>query len=191
MLNASFQEISDAAPRLRSEAQAGLLEAFGARTIGKLRTQIGSDYGRHALRLTDYRLRAFIDRSSEAAMNDNAWLDSVASLLTGKRIDAWQDDTVDNFTFEVRAIAARLARWLAHMKLQDANSAPMVSVHVVDTTGQESMVVVRKGMLTKETAEKVAQIKKMLASAKDPSSVLAHVMADELKSQIAKEPTDG
>jgi hypothetical protein len=191
MLNASFEEISDAAPRLRSEAQAALLEPFGCRTIDKLRVQIGSDYGRHALRLTDYRLRAFIDRSSEASMNDNAWLDSVASLLTGKRIDAWQDDTVDNFTFEARAVAARLARWLAHMKLQDADAAPIVSVHVVDTAGQENTVVVRKGTLTKETADKVAQIKKMLASAKDPSSVLAHVMADELKSQIVKEPTDG
>lgn len=77
------------------------------------------------------------------------------------------------------------------MKLQDANSAPLVSVHVVDTAGQENMVVVRKGTLTKESADKVAQIKKMLASAKDPSSILAHVMADELKYHIAKEPTDG
>ena len=191
LLNASFQEISDAGPRLRSEAQAALLEAFGARTLDRLRTQIGSDYGRHVLRLTDYRLRAFIDRASDGDMNDQAWLDGVTSLLTGKRIDAWQDDTIGSFIFEVRAIAARLARWLAHMKLQDANSAPLVSVHVVDTAGQENMVVVRKGTLTKESADKVAQIKKMLASAKDPSSILAHVMADELKYHIAKEPTDG
>lgn len=190
-LNASFQEISDAGPRVRSEAQAALLEAFGARTLEKLRIQIGSDYGRHVMRLTDYRLRAFIDRASDAGMEDETWLDGVTSLLTGKRIDAWKDDTIGTFVFEVQTIAARLARWLAHMKLQDADAAPMVSVHVVDTAGQENMVVIRKGTLTKESSEKVAQIKKLLASAKDPSSVLAHVMADELKHHLAKEPTDG
>jgi hypothetical protein len=117
----------------------------------------------------------------------------VASLLAGKRIDAWQDDTIAGFSFEVRAIAARLARWLAHMKLEDANSVSLVSVHVVDTGGHEDMVVVRKGTLTKETADKVAQIKKMLASAKDPSSVLAHIMAEQLQKSAkdTKERTDG
>ncbi|MFK4386984.1 hypothetical protein [Bradyrhizobium sp. USDA 223] len=193
LLNISFQEISDASERVRSEAQAALLEAFGARTIEKLRTQIGNDYGRHTLKLTDYRLRAFIDRATDSSTGDQAWLDGVGSLLTGKRIDAWKDDTIDNFIFEARAICARLARWLAHMKLEDADSVSLVSVHVVDTTGHEDMVVVRKGTLTKETADKVTQIKKMLASAKDPSSVLAHVMADQLKkpTKEPKERTDG
>lgn len=193
ILNTSLLEIADAASRVRSAAQAALLEAFGARTIEKLRGQIANDYGQHTLKLTDYRLRAFIERASDGSTGDQAWLDGVASLLTGKRIDAWKDDTIDNLIFEARAIAARLARWLAHMKLEDANATPLVSVHVVDTAGHEEMVVVRKGTLTKETEDKVSQIKKLLASAKDPSSVLAHVVADQLKMapKDTKAPTDG
>jgi hypothetical protein len=190
MLNIHLLDINDAASHLRSQARAAVLEAFGARTLEKLRVQIASDYGRHALRLTDYRLRAFVDRASDRDMNDGAWLDGVASLLAGKRIEAWKDDTIEIFLFETRAIAARLARWLAHIKLIDASASPMVSIHVVDTTGQEKMVVVRKGALTKDVAAKVVQIKKMLAGARDPVLVLAHVMA-ELTPHDEKEKSGG
>ena len=90
-----------------------------------------------------------------------------------------------------RALDVRLARWLAHMKLEDADASPFVSVHVVDTAGQENVVVVWKGALTKDTADKVSQIKKMLANAKDPAAVLAHVMAEELKTKSPKESAGG
>jgi hypothetical protein len=195
LLNQSFQEISDAPLHLRSKAQTGLLEAFDAPSIKKLRVLISAEYGPHHLKLTDYRLRAFVDRSSDARTSDDSWLDGVASLLTGKRLDAWQDDTADTFTFEVKAIAGRLMRWLVHMREQVGTGAKLLSVHIVDTAGHERMTVVRPGVLNASSAALVAEIKTLLSRSNDPASVLAHVMADRLASDDStdkpKEKADG
>jgi hypothetical protein len=78
----------------------------------------------------------------------------MASLLTGKRLDSWQDDTADAFGFEAKAIAARLFRWLAHMREQVSSTTKLVTVHVVDTSGQEKMVVVRPGLLARFACER-------------------------------------
>jgi hypothetical protein len=132
-----------------------------------------------------------VDRASETELDDKAWLDGVASLLTGKRLDVWQDDTVDAFGFETKVIASRLSRWLAHMREQVSSDAKIVTVHVVDTSGQERMVVVRPGLLAKDAAVKVAEIRKILAGSKDPASVLAHVMASGMSIADREEKADG
>ncbi len=177
-LNAALEEISDAPRHLRSKAVAGITDAFGARSLGGLRLLVREQYGPHRLQLNDYRLRAFVDRASESEMSDDAWLDGVASLLTGKRLDGWGDDTADTFTFESKAIAGRLLRWLAHMKEKGEGDSKLLTVHVVDTAGHERMTVVRPGILTAASASLVKDIKSLLSRANDPASVLAHVMAD-------------
>lgn len=177
-LNGALEEISDAPRHLRSKAVAGITDAFDARSLGGLRSLVKEQYGPHRLQLSDYRLRAFVDRASESGMSDDAWLDGVASLLTGKRLDAWGDDTADTFTFESKAIAGRLLRWLAHMKKKGEGESNLLTVHVVDTGGHERMTVVRPGTLTAASAGLVKDIKSLLSRASDPASVLAHVMAD-------------
>jgi hypothetical protein len=190
-LNGALGEIADAFRHLRSRAETSLLEAFDALTIAALRATIRTEYATHRLHLTEYRLRTFVDRASDSEMSDDVWLDSIASLLTGKRLDAWQDDTADAFGFEVKAVGGRLTRWLAHMRVQVASEVKLVTVHIVDTAGHESMVVVRPGMLAKDAALTVGEIRKILARSKDPASVLAHVMADRLSETESKEKADG
>ena len=190
-LNEAFQEIGDAFRHLRSRAETSLLDAFDALTTAALRSTIRNEYATHRLHLSEYRLRTFVDRASDNEMSDDVWLDSMASLLTGKRLDAWQDDTADAFGFEVKAVGGRLTRWLAHMRVQVASEVKIVTVHIVDTAGHERMVVVRPGTLAKDAAVTVGEIRKILARAKDPASVLAHVMADRLTESESKEKADG
>jgi hypothetical protein len=106
-------------------------------------------------------------------------------------LDSWQDDTADAFGFEAKAIAARLFRWLAHMREQVSSEAKLVTVHIVDTSGQERMVIVRPGSLAKDAAIKVAEIRKILAGSKDSEAVLAHVMAGGPSAVTRKEKADG
>lgn len=193
-LNAALEEISDAPRHLRSKAVASITEAFGARSLAGLRSLVREQYGPNRLLLTDYRLRAFVDRAAKSEMSDDAWLDGVAGLLTGKRLDAWGDDTADMFTFESKAIVARLLRWLAHMKKGEGDNT-LLTVHVVDTGGNERMTVVRPGTLTAASAGLVKEIKSLLSKASDPASVLAHVMADPAvtadSNRNPKEKADG
>lgn len=194
-LNGALQEIADAPRHLYSKAEASILEAFDAPSLRGLRSLIKADYAPHRLKLTDYRLRAFVDRASEADIADNTWLDGVASLLTGKRLDGWQDDTVDTFSFEAKTVAGRLIRWLAHVRAQVASDVNLLTVHVVDTEGHEQTTVVRPGVLSPSSAALVKEIKALLSRVKDPASVIAHVMADRLASSESranpKEKADG
>lgn len=189
-LNEAMADIGESARRLRDRTETAILEAFDSPNIPALRATIRNEYGPHRLQLTEYRLRAFVDRSTETELSDVAWLDGMASLVTGKRLDAWQDDTADAFGFEARTIATRLHRWLAHMRERVSSDAKLVTVHVVDTSGQERLVVVRPGSLAKDAAVKVAEIRRILAGSKDPDTVLAHVMAGDVPAG-RKEKADG
>lgn len=190
-LNDALDEISDAPRRLRARTETALLEAFDSPSLPALRSTIRNEYAPHRLLLTEYRLRAFVDRATESQFSDEAWLDGMASLLTGKRLESWQDDSIDAFGFEAKALAARLFRWLAHMREQVSSEAKLVTVHIVDTSGQEKMVIVRPGSLAKEAAAKVAEIRKILAGSKDPESVLAHVIAGGQPAVGKREKADG
>ncbi|MEW6451326.1 MAG: hypothetical protein AB1490_11780 [Pseudomonadota bacterium] len=191
VLDEALGDIADAPRRLRAKAETVLLEAFDAPTLSALREIVRNEYAPHRLQLSEYRLRSFVERATESSLTDDVWLDGIASLLTGKRFDAWQDDTVDAFGFESKAIATKLFRWLAHMREQVASDAKIVTVHVVDTSGQVNMVVVRPGSLAKESEKKVGEIRKILAGTKDPAMVMAHVMAGGMSVLSPKEKADG
>jgi hypothetical protein len=190
-LNVAFQEIAEAPLHLHARARTSLLDAFDEPSVAALRATIRKDYERHRLLLSEYRLRTFVERASQPDIDDDAWFDGMASLLTGKRLHAWQDDTADEFTFESRAIALRLKRWFTHMRENIASETKIVSVHVVDTSGQERMVVVRPGTLAKDAAAKVALIRGILADAREPDVVLAHLIAGAAPTAAKKERTDG
>src|SRR3546814_5376536 len=90
------------------------------------------------------RLRAFVDRASAADLAQDRWLDGIDGLLTGRRPDAWSDTTIDEYCYEVRVIAGRLASWLALARTKKAVSAELFSVHVVGVDGSEDVLVVRR-----------------------------------------------
>jgi hypothetical protein len=77
------------------------------------------------------------------------------------------------------------------MRARKSTDAKLFTVHVVDTGGHEEMVIVRPGVLGKDSAEAVKAIRSMLTKAKDPTSVLAHVMAERLSKTDSKANADG
>ena len=102
-LDVALMDMADAFPTLQKEAGQLLLEAFAARSMGELRELIRTDYADHMLELKDYGLRAFVDRALNPDTSEEAWLDGTASLVTGRRLDSWDDDTVDTFRYEAFA----------------------------------------------------------------------------------------
>ena len=55
------------------------------------------DYEDHRLELGSYELRAFVDRALKDDVDDEAWIDGVAGLVVGKRLEGWDDTLVDHF----------------------------------------------------------------------------------------------
>ncbi|MGW5960620.1 hypothetical protein [Methylorubrum thiocyanatum] len=187
-LNAALLEIRDAAPAMRSLALAHALDAFGVGSVAELRRQVQVDYVPHKLKLADHRMRSFVDRASTDGVDDVRWMDGVAGLLCGRRLDSWQDATVDQFGFEVRAMAQRLSRWLATMRERGFGTAPVVGVHVTTTDGAEKAVMLRPGLLSQAGARKLARLREALGEGEAAEEALAHLVAERW---AAMEQVDG
>ena len=82
------------------------------------------DYEDHRLELGSYELRAFVDRALKDDVDDEAWIDGVAGLVVGKRLEGWDDTLVDHFGFEMRGMAQKLARRLALIREGNVPSGP-------------------------------------------------------------------
>ncbi|MGE8130059.1 hypothetical protein ACQKQD_24065 [Methylobacterium sp. NPDC080182] len=179
ILGESLQEIGAAPARLRAAASDVLLGSFGVSTLAALRRQVAADYGPVEGKLTEPRMRSFVSRTLDRDLSDDAWLDSLASLLTTRRLDTWRDDTLDRFSFEVRALAIRLTRWLAAARAQDAQRVPVLSVHVVDPSGHESAAIVHPGQQRVDKAL-AGRLRTLLAGRSDAAFVLGQLLAEEI-----------
>ena len=160
-LDVALVDIADTFPTLKKRAERLLLDAFGARSLGELREQIGTDYADHVLELRDYGLRAFVDRALNPDTSQEAWLDGTASLVTGRRPESWDDDTVDTFGYEIRAFAQRLARRLALIRESRAQKSPITAIHVTSSDGTEWSLYVRtsgNGLATSPSATALREL---------------------------------
>ncbi|MDE2824566.1 MAG: hypothetical protein OXK79_13780 [Chloroflexota bacterium] len=177
-LDAAVQELDDATPSLRSRAQAALLVAFGVGDLAALRLQMEEDYEPHRLYLTEYRLRAFIERALNAAASPERWLDGVAGHLTGQRPDNWSDDMLDKFEFEARTIARHLAKWLALARTRQAGATDLRSVHVVGIDGRTKVVLVRRDRPNPTLETRLNAVREALGNDPHAMEVLGHLIAE-------------
>ena len=175
-LDVALTELDDALPTLRSHVEASTLHAFGTRSLGELRRQMILDYRDHLLELGSYELRAFVDRALKDDVDDRVWLDGVARLVVGKRLQGWDDTVVDHFRFEIRAIAQKLARRLALIRQSHAKAAPVTAVHVTTSDGKERSLFLRD-IADKDAALK-AQIRRTLDQAEHPGAVLVDLLGE-------------
>ncbi len=178
-LDSALLQMTEAEPLLRGLAVAALTDAFGVRTMNDLHDQILADYAPHRLELREFRLRQFVERML-APEGERRWLDGVTGLLVGKRLDGWDDASLDRFTFEARAIADRLARWLITIRRATAAASDIRTVHVVSTGGEEKVLVVRPASKS-ETALR-ARIIDLLGEHADAAAVLGRMLADMVPS---------
>ncbi len=179
-LDAAIGAIGEATPMLRLRVAAATLDAFGDRTIAKLRTRLAADFEPHLSQLTANRMRAFVDRALSDDVDDDRWLDGMASVVTGRRIDSWSDATLDEYAFEVRVIAARLVRWLALAKTRLAQNSDLVAIHVVGVDGSEETVVVRRGGSHPGRAERLQRVREALGAEPGASELLSELLAEAI-----------
>lgn len=170
-LNASLLELADAEPILRGMASAALAEAFGVRDLAGVHEQIKVDYEPHRLALRDFTLRQFVERML-APEGEVRRLEGVTGLLGGRRIDSWTDESLDKFAFEARTTADRLARWLVAMRTAVSQRSDLRTVHVVSTSGEEQVMVVRAGAAPKSSVEVETELRTLLEGRSDAAAIL-------------------
>lgn len=180
-LDGALTELGDALPTLRRQAEASILHAFGVRTLGDLRRQMALDYEDHRLELGSYELRAFVDRALKDSVDDEAWIDGVAGLVVGKRLDGWDDTLVDHFGFEIRGMAQKLARRLALIREGNARAAPVTAVHLTTSDGKERSLFLRDG--ADEDGALKARIRNVLAQSERPDAVLVDLLGEMMDEQ--------
>lgn len=177
-LDRAIAAIGDAVPLLRRRAAAATLDAFGAGTVTALRANIRTDFEPHLLQMTAHRLRAFLDRALRGGIDDDTWVDGLTSVVTGRRVDTWVDSTIDEYSFEIRAIAGRLSRWLALVKVARASNVDLVAVHVVNIEGEETTMVIRRDRPHPRHAERLKLIRAALGDGPGAAQVLSQLLAE-------------
>ena len=186
-LDVALVDIADAFPSLRKKAEALLLDAFAARSLAELREQIRTDYAGHLLELRDYSLRGFVDRALNPDTTQEAWLDGVASLVAGRRLESWDDDTVDTFGYEVRALAQRLARRLALIRESNAQKSPITAFHVTSSDGTERSLYVRTSGNGPATSPAAKAMRELLRKSDSPSALLVELLSEQLATEHSRE----
>ncbi|MBD8640242.1 hypothetical protein [Sphingomonas sp. CFBP 13733] len=185
-LNAAMLELGEAEPMLRSMAAAALAEAFGTRDLAGVHEQIRVDYAPHRLSLRDFTLRQFVERML-APEGERRQLEGVTGLLGGRRIDGWTDESLDAFAFEARSTAERLARWLMAIRSAVAQKSDLRTVHVVSTSGDEQMMVVRAGGGPRSSAEVEGELRRLLEGRADAGAILGRLLVERMPEGLKEE----
>jgi len=169
---------------LRTELSRILAEEVGVTDPSQVRPHlIAVSAGVEEGELVDYALRAFIQRTCDPARDERHWVDSLASLLGGRGIETWRDDTVMRFRLELRRVATLLNRVIGLAKLTKRRAGAdhaVVALHVVDQKGHERFVTVPADAngVHAGTDERVAEIRAILDGLEVPSYVLARLLLD-------------
>ena len=183
-LDVALTELDHALPRLRSQIEASVLHAFGMRDLGELRRQIARDYEDHRLDLGSYECRAFVDRALKADVDDENWVDGIAGLVVGKRLESWDDSLIDRFGFEIRGMAQKLARRLALIQEGNARAAPVTAIHLTTPDGKERSLFLRNGAGEDGTLK--ARIRCVLAQAEHPDAVLVDLLGEIMNTETGE-----
>jgi len=195
VLRARFEGLlragSERLNELRSEITSVLAQEVGVRDSGAVRPHIIALSQGATGEVVDYALRAFMQRSMDGQRDDRQWIDSLASLLGGRSIDTWHDETIVRFRGEVRRVYTLLTRVVALNKLTGASKSPdhaAVAVHVVDQKGKERFVAVpadAEGMLA---SEDMADLREALSRLPVPAYALARLLLEFSSDLPATQP---
>ena len=169
---------------LRKELSCILAEEIGVTDPAQVRPHlIAVSASVEESELVDYALRAFIQRTCDPSRDERHWVDSLASLLGGRGIETWRDDTVMRFRLELRRVATLLNRVIGLAKLTKRRAGAdhaVVALHVVDQKGQERFVTVPADAngVHPGADDRVAEIRAILDGLEVPSYVLARLLLD-------------
>jgi hypothetical protein len=188
-LNDALNELAQAGRRLRHEVEYTLFEALQlGETIKEVRANIEGNYAPFGAALTDHKVKSFLGRVSDPTLSDEKWVESIATLLTGKMLLHWQDETLESFKSEIRVLAGQLKRWIGLMigRIKDQPLPDgLVSVTVTRADGNElALAVVKNGRLSGKLERLKEQVKSVLS--RDVASapvVLAQLLAEIIENR--------
>ena len=184
ILNMALLELQDAMSLIKSKAIESTLQAFDAQDLPTLRSQIHSDYEPYLLNLSDYRMRVFVDRAMNTEFSKDQWLNGIAGHITGKRLENWEDNTLEKFDFEIRNLAENLTKWLALVSIRQAHRDDWRSVHVVGIDGREQVVVVRRDRPNPHLTKQLSAVRKVLGNDPQAIQVLGQLLAEYAEIQV-------
>jgi len=176
---------------LRSEIVSVVAQEVGVRDVADVRPHIVALSQGATGEVVDYALKSFMQRSMDGQRDERQWIDSLASLLGGRSIDTWHDETIVRFRGEVRRVYTLLTRVVALNKLTGASKSPdhaAVAVHVVDQKGKERFVAVpadAEGLLA---SEDMADLRAALARVPVPAYALARLLLEFSSDLPATQP---
>ncbi|MBS3936615.1 MAG: hypothetical protein KGZ43_10630 [Sulfuritalea sp.] len=175
-LSAALTDLGMSQRKLQDAVVAELGQAFEmVGPLSKIRSQLQSECSGAATGLADARLKSFILRCTDLTLTDEKWLDSVASLLVQRPLDAWTDETVDSFAQAVTDISGHYRRWLRLvMQRKGAPRAAerFVSLTLTSASGQESALLVATTEHSTRLARNVLDLLAQEAGA-DPQTAAA------------------
>lgn len=195
-LDSALRELDEADRKLRVLVRATLIETFqlGAEVV-ELRRNLRKNYLPYSETLGEPKLKALLARAADSSLSDEKWLDSMASLISGKILPHWKDETFEGFGSEIRILAGQLKRWIALM-VSVAKDQPipkhLASVIVTRSNGKEfSVPVLSSGKMSAKLESLKKQVKSVLReSDQDAAVVLAHLLAEIMEKSsrpVAKE----
>jgi hypothetical protein len=137
-------------------------------------------------RVTDLRLKAFVQRLADKGLPEQEWLESVASLIATKPPRQWNDQDILQFGMALADLAGQLLR-VEHIvaeskvKPDEGDGARLLMLRVTGETGEDYARVVRIGSNEEADVSAIAgaleaQLAKLAMSARMRESVVAELV---------------
>lgn len=110
-LKRAIHEIQTAYPMLIHRLETAIFAAFDVDKSNRSpRETINGRAAQLAAVLTEPVLKAFVLRAADAVLNDRAWVESIANLLTRKSCERWLDSDETEFHHQLEIAAGRFKR---------------------------------------------------------------------------------
>ena len=110
-LKRAIHEIQTAYPTLIHRLETAIFAAFDIdKTNRSARRTINGRAAQLAAVLTEPVLKAFVLRAADAVLDDRAWVESIANLLTRKSCERWLDSDETEFHHQLEIAAGRFKR---------------------------------------------------------------------------------
>jgi hypothetical protein len=157
-LAAVLHEIRSAYGKLLERLGNAICAAFdGARVLAEERTTIRERAAQLVQVVTEPSLRAFAVRLADATLDDHAWIESVANLLTRKSPARWGDADETEFNHQLELAAGRFRRVEAVLLMgtKRALNDHACRISITKTDGTEVHDFVRWDKTADETLETI------------------------------------
>ncbi|XAH25685.1 hypothetical protein AAFF27_11015 [Xylophilus sp. GW821-FHT01B05] len=156
---AALADLGGCYRRLQDEVATILGTSFEiAGTLPRVRQQLQKECSSASADLAESNLRAFVLRCADITLPDERWLDSLASLIVHKPLDAWVDSTITQFEMAVIDLCGQYKRWaklVSHRVRNPVMGERYVSVTMTLPSGHEEAVFVVADPAAKRMAEEL------------------------------------